>query len=82
MAFNAMKPRNITCSVCGNSATESFYGIGFPNFLRLMDIFDESTKQNPLICPECRNLLLSWLNKKAKIMPVIEETNTIETKEK
>jgi len=80
--FQAMEARTIICPVCGKKAKEEFFGIGFPSWLRLMDILDPDTKTNPVICPECKNLLLAWLNKKAKIMPVIEETNTIETKEK
>jgi len=69
MAFKTMEPRTIKCPVCGESARETFFGVGFPGWLRLMDIIDDETKQNPVICPKCRLNLLSWLNGDMLMMP-------------
>lgn len=71
--FEALKPRTIICNVCKKIETEKFYGTGFIGWLRLMDIFDDETKENPMLCPECKKLLVDWLNGKGKIISVIKE---------
>lgn len=78
MAFGALKPRTIICPVCKNHATEVFFGVGFPGWLRLMDVIDTENKEqpNPILCPNCYKLLLEWLNGNAKIIlnqPKIKE---------
>lgn len=67
MSFQAMEPRTIICPVCKVKDTEDFFGSGFPDWLRLMDVFDDSTKENPILCPECKKLLMQWLNGNAII---------------
>jgi len=66
--FGALEPRTVICSVCKKSARETFWGIGFPNWLKISDIFDDQTKANPLLCPECKKSLIEWLNGNAKII--------------
>jgi len=68
MAFGAVEPRMIMCPVCKKKTKEPFFGIGFPGWLRLMDVVDDKTKENPIVCPECRSQLMEWLNGKAKMI--------------
>ena len=72
MSFEGLKARTIICPVCKKSATEPFFGTGFSGWLRIMDVYDEITKQNPILCPECYWNFIIWLNGGAKI--VLNET--------
>jgi hypothetical protein len=67
--FKAQDAREIICPVCGKKEKEPFFGIGFLMWQRLMDIFYDKTKMNPIICPECRGLLLAWLNGTMNMVP-------------
>lgn len=75
--FGALEPRTIICNVCKKSEKEVFYGLGFSGWLRIMDIFDSETKQNPMLCPKCKAELLGWINGNAKII-----LNEIKSEEK
>jgi hypothetical protein len=72
MVFKPVEARTIICPVCKKTEKEPFFGMGFPGWIRLMDIFDDKTKENPVFCPECKKNLFAWINGEAKI--VLNET--------
>lgn len=59
------KQRTIKCTKCGKEETESVFGIGFPGWNRLTDIFNEE-KKNPQLCSDCIKKLCDWLEPDSK----------------
>ena len=61
--LNSPRPRTRQCTKCKRSQVETFYGDGFPNWVKLLSVFNERN-ENPVLCPVCKQKLFDFLENK------------------